>query len=132
MNVRGQDDQTRLLVIDDDLAVRSSLQLLFKQVGYSVVTAHSAIEGLRKIPSAMPDVIVLDLNMAGMNGLTFLRQIATPDGKTKVPTIVFTAYSDMSDDPTATQLAAAVLRKPIDLERLPAEIARILGTAAQG
>jgi CheY-like chemotaxis protein len=119
-------ERKTVMHVDDDAMVSRVVASLLTKAGYYVVTVDSAMEGLRKLSSVQPHVIVLDLNMAGMSGLTFLRQIATPEGKTKVPTIVFTAFSEMTDE-TATQLAAAVLRKPIDLEKLPETIARLIG-----
>lgn len=119
-----------VLHIDDDAMVSRVVSKILTKAGYYVVSVHSALDGLRKIPSIRPDIIVLDLNMAGMSGLVFLRQISTPEGKTSVPTIVFTAFSDMADE-TATQLAAAVLRKPNDLEILPAEIERVLSAKTE-
>jgi len=114
-----------ILHVDDDAHVSGIVNRYLTKTGYRVLTVHSAEEGIRKLPVYRPDLIILDLNMPGMNGLTFLRQIVTPEGVTKVPVIVFTAFSEMQDE-TATQLAACVLMKPNDLDKIPETIERVL------
>lgn len=122
--------QKRVIMhIDDDARVAGIVSKFLTRAGYRVMTVHSADDGLRKISVYRPDLIVLDLNMPGMNGLSFLRRIATPEGKTRVPVVVFTAFSDMQDE-TATQLAAGVLTKPNDLDKLPEMIEKVLSAAA--
>jgi len=117
-----------ILHVEDDARVAGIVAKILTKAGFHVVTVHSAEEGLRKIPQVRPDLIITDLRMPGMGGLTLLRQLATPEGKTRVPVLVFTAFEDMVDD-TISRLAKGVLLKPNDLEKLPAAAAKILAEA---
>jgi CheY-like chemotaxis protein len=64
-----------ILVIDDEPGIRDLLDTLLSRKGYDVVLADSGQKGLEVFLRARPDVIVLDLKMPGMNGVTVLQQI---------------------------------------------------------
>jgi len=79
---------TKILVIDDEQGIRDLLDMLLRRKGYDVVLAESGRQGLELFRRERPDVIVLDLKMPEMDGLTVLRQIKNLDpGK---PVIILT------------------------------------------
>ncbi len=79
---------TKILVIDDEQGIRNLLDTLLRRKGYDVVLAESGRQGLELFRRERPDVIVLDLKMPEMDGLTVLRQIKNLDpGK---PVIILT------------------------------------------
>jgi CheY-like chemotaxis protein len=79
---------TKILVIDDEQGIRNLLDTLLRRKGYDVVLAESGRQGLDLFRRERPDVIVLDLKMPEMDGLTVLRQIKNLDpGK---PVIILT------------------------------------------
>jgi CheY-like chemotaxis protein len=79
---------TKILVIDDEQGIRNLLDTLLRRKGYDVVLAESGRQGLELFRRGRPDVIVLDLKMPEMDGLTVLRQIKNLDpGK---PVIILT------------------------------------------
>jgi len=79
---------TKILVIDDEQSIRNLLDTLLSRKGYDVVLAESGRQGLELFRRERPDVIVLDLKMPEMDGLTVLRQIKNLDpGK---PVIILT------------------------------------------
>jgi CheY-like chemotaxis protein len=79
---------TKILVIDDEQGIRDLLDTLLRRKGYDVVVAESGRQGLELFRRERPDVIVLDLKMPEMDGLTVLRQIKNLDpGK---PVIILT------------------------------------------
>jgi CheY-like chemotaxis protein len=79
---------TKILVIDDEQGIRHLLDTLLRRKGYDVVLAESGRQGLELFRRERPDVIVLDLKMPEMDGLTVLRQIKNLDpGK---PVIILT------------------------------------------
>jgi two-component system response regulator PilR (NtrC family) len=85
----------RVLIIDDEHALREMLAVLFEREGYVVRTASSGEEGLDLFDIFRPDVVLTDLNMPGIDGLELLRQIRAR-GATRshdVPVVVITAYS---------------------------------------
>jgi len=78
----------KILVIDDEQSIRNLLDTLLRRKGYDVVVAESGRQGLELFRRERPDVIVLDLKMPEMDGLTVLRQIQNLDpGK---PVIILT------------------------------------------
>jgi CheY-like chemotaxis protein len=70
---------TKILVIDDEQGIRDLLDTLLRRKGYDVVLAESGRQGLEFFRRERPDVIVLDLKMPEMDGLTVLRQIKNLD-----------------------------------------------------
>lgn len=114
-----------ILHVEDDAQVATTVANLLRMEGYKVVTTYSALEGLRAVKNVKPDLIILDIGMPGMSGLTFLRQISSPEGKTKIPVLIFTAYPGMVDDITRNRVDG-FLEKPTDLDTLKNEVARIL------
>ena len=65
----------KILVIDDARSIRSLLASLLRRKGYQVMLAENGAEGLELFRQEQPDVIVLDLKMPGMDGLTVLQHV---------------------------------------------------------
>ena len=97
----------KILIIDDEQGIRNLLDTLLSRKGYDVVLADSGQNGLEVFRRARPDVIVLDLKMPGMNGVTVLQQIrslnptqpvivltgaATPESEQQVRALGVTEY----------------------------------------
>jgi len=116
----------RVLVVDDD----SSLRLLYTKEltdeGYEVESASSGREAIAKIAERRPDVVVLDIKMEGMDGLSALDEIMKRD-KT-IPVVLNTAYSTFKSDFT-TWSAEAYVVKSSDLSELKETIRQILQAA---
>lgn len=118
-----------ILHVDDDARVAAAVAEVLRSEGYHVVSAHSAEEGLRKLRHEKPDLLILDVAMPGMSGLTLLRQIAAPGEKAKIPVFIFTAFAARVDDAARSQIDGFFL-KPADLNKMRREIARILSAPA--
>ncbi|MBU6482912.1 MAG: response regulator [Nitrospirae bacterium] len=71
----------KILVIDDEQGIRDLLDTLLRRKGYDVVVAESGRKGLELFRRERPDVIVLDLKMPGMDGLTVLQEVRRVDPK---------------------------------------------------
>lgn len=67
--------KTRLLIVDDDPAIRKSISLLLAEIGYSVRTAVEGFSALRELREEIPDFLLSDLNMPGMSGFELLRVV---------------------------------------------------------
>ena len=106
-----------ILIVDDNPDVRDVLQQFLSQRGRLVSTAadgYAAMEILKKQP---PDVLFLDIEMPGLNGLEVLRRILA--GSIDVAVIVISGYNDEEACRMAIRLGAAdFVTKPIDLEYL--------------
>ena len=71
----------RVLVVDDELDTAIILSLLLKRMGFDVLTAYDGLDGMNWVEKVIPDVVLLDLGMPGMDGFELCRTIrATPWG----------------------------------------------------
>ncbi len=84
----------KILVIDDSLTVRMSLQDLFRRQGYEVVIAENGRSGLKELEKQRFDVVILDLVMPEMGGDEVLKEIKSSKENALVPVIMLTAISD--------------------------------------
>ncbi|MBI2203007.1 MAG: response regulator [Candidatus Rokubacteria bacterium] len=104
----------KLLVIDDDAKV-TALFVDFFGDRYDVETAHSGLEGLSSLERRRPDLVLLDINMPGKNGLEVLKDIKRLDGR--IPVIMVTANNEISAAEEALKGGAfAYLPKPFQLQ----------------
>lgn len=113
----GQEgSQDLVLVIDDDSTAQELLQRLLEQEGFQVMTAGSGSEGLALARQHQPNVITLDMQMPGMNGLAVLTHLKEDAALAAIPVVLITIL-DQSETGVAIELADH-LRKPIDREEL--------------
>jgi CheY-like chemotaxis protein len=110
----------RILVIDDDEAIRKSFALALEDTGYQVDSAESGEKGIEMERKARYQLIFLDLKMPGMNGVETLREIRKIDED--VPIYVITAYhKDFFDqllNAAEDGINFEVLEKPIGAEQI--------------
>ena len=91
-------DMARILVVDDDATVRKLIvQLLAKQGRYQVEEAVSGVDGLLRIGTTTPDLLILDLKMPGMNGLEVCRAVRQNDQLTKMKVLITTGHPHHPD-----------------------------------
>ena len=113
---------SRVLVIDDDAAVRDLMTRFLGKEGFSVATASGGEEGLRLARELQPDVITLDVLMPGMDGWSVLAALKADPALVDVPVVMLTMLDDRN---LGYALGAAdYLTKPIDRERLVAVLGR--------
>lgn len=113
----------RVLVVDDDESLRILYTKELADEGYEVESVPSGREAVASIAERRPDVVVLDIKMEGMDGLSVLDEIMKRD-KT-IPVVLNTAYSSFKSDFT-TWSADAYVVKSSDLSELKETIKQIL------
>lgn len=107
----------RILVVDDEASQRELLQMVLSEEGYTVETAQSGEEAVKKVGDAFYNIVVMDLKMAGIGGLEALRQIKKVSQVVQV--LIVTAYASVDSAVSAMRSGALnYLTKPIDLEEL--------------
>jgi two-component system, OmpR family, response regulator MprA len=117
-----------LLVAEDDRAVRESLTRALQLEGYGVVTAGDGAEALRAAAAAAPDVIVLDVSMPIIDGLTVCK-VLRADGN-KVPILMLTARTATPDRVAGLDAGADdYVPKPFELDELLARLRALLRRA---
>lgn len=112
-----------ILIVDDDVTVLESLGGVLRGEGYRVSLAGSGAEALRQFEQRSPDLVLLDINMPGMDGWTTFQ--AMEKAKPLLPVIVLTARPNQY--PSANRLGIdAFMEKPLDLPCLLEAIDRLL------
>jgi DNA-binding NtrC family response regulator len=110
-----------VLIIDDEAAIRESLETLLEMEGYSVQSAATADEGLTRIGSRPYDLVLLDLALPDRNGIDLLAELHVHDPQLAV--IMITAYGTVENAVKAMQAGATnFVQKPWDNEKLLADI----------
>jgi CheY-like chemotaxis protein len=118
-----RDERSRLLLADDSPQIRESLSKVLRQAGYFVVPVAHGGQVLDRVLTERFDVLLLDLNMAGMDGWETLERLAL--FKPELPVIIITAHSGQRDWAEA-EGARALLEKPLDIPELLGTIAKLL------
>ena len=115
----------RILVVDDDRAVRESLRRSLSFNGYSVELAHDGVEALDKIAAERPDALVLDVMIPRLDGLEVCRQLRSTGDD--LPILVLTARDSVSERVAGLDAGADdYLPKPFALEELLARMRALL------
>lgn len=113
----------RILVIDDDPDLREVIELGLQMAGWAVVTAASGAEGLALAATHLPDAIILDMMMPGMDGHAVLEALKAEPVTRDIPVLFLSAKLQNPLEAAAE----SVIPKPFDPLRLPAIIAERLG-----
>lgn len=109
----------KVYVIDDDPAMRDSLDFLLGAAGFSVRLFDSAQIFLSELPGLEAGCVVTDIRMPGMDGMELLRQLHPASGARKLPVIVMTGHGDVPLAVEAMKLGALdFLEKPFEDDRL--------------
>src|SRR5271169_1928852 len=107
----------KILVIDDDSEVRNVFSKFLKDEGFSVTAASGGREALSILAREIPDIILLDLRMPDMDGISVLKEIKETDPE--LPVIMITAHGDVSVAVEAIKRGAYdFLCKPPDFDHL--------------
>ena len=113
----------KVLVIDDDPAVRRLVCDVLSAYGYDTCSAEDGFTGLRKVASEQPDCVVLDVMMPGLDGHTVLTRIRESDVGATMPVVMLTAAADDAQAWQAwTEGVDYFLAKPFE----PAELLNFL------
>ena len=106
-----------VVVVDDDISVRESLELLIQSEGWQPALFESAQEFLAQLPTVVPSCLILDVNLPDLSGLDIQQHIS--DEKSSTPIIFITGYGDIPTSVRAMKAGAAeFLTKPLNDEIL--------------
>jgi DNA-binding NarL/FixJ family response regulator len=117
----------RLLIVDDEAILLKAVAATLRAEGYQVTTARSATDALVSVNQTMPDLIVSDIRMPGMNGYELARVLRSNARTALVPIVFLTAKGERQDRIEGFRAGVdAYLTKPFDPDELLAVIAGIL------
>ena len=114
----------KILLVDDEEGIQLLYQEEFQDEGYEVISAFTGEEALEKFKSEVPDLVILDIQMPGMNGIEVLRQMKMISPQ--LPIILSTAYHEYKQDLSAWASDEYIVKSP-DLQKLKEAIRKYLG-----
>ncbi|HYD53747.1 MAG TPA: response regulator [Gemmatimonadaceae bacterium] len=116
--------RAHVLVIDDNLDNRTIFSTILEHAGYRVTCAETGPEGLEQATSDPPELILLDLNLPGLDGWEVARRLKAESATSRVPILIVTAHAQASDELRAVETGCAgLLEKPVD----PRELRDVVG-----
>jgi len=114
----------RILIVDDNATNRKLACDVLAWDGCTVEQAESAVHALALLPSFRPDLILMDISMPGMDGLTLTRQLKADPTTRDVPIVALTASAMKGDDHRAREAGCdGYISKPIDTRKFAAQVA---------
>ena len=117
----------RILLVDDDPALRTLLRTTYEVADVAVVEAKDAVEARREIRTARPDVIVLDINMPGTTGLELCAELKAAPATRDIPIVLLTGAEGRTDAAAKKAGADAFVLKPFSPLELLAVAERLAG-----
>jgi DNA-binding response OmpR family regulator len=117
----------RVLVVDDEEGLLNLLKSALEIRGFEVITACSAIEAGIEIAGKIPDIILMDINMPGIDGLQASESIRRNPALDDIPLIIMSARSDDAIIKKACKIGIAeYFVKPVNIEKLVAKLKEVL------
>ena len=124
----SQRPMATVLLVDDEDQLRRVMKDLLEREGYRIAEAANGIEALDQVDRHAPDIIVLDLNLPGLDGYGVLSHLRSRPATSKIPVVVLTARGDEDNEVRVLELGADdFLSKPFRARALSARLKSILG-----
>ncbi len=117
----------RILLIEDNAVNRRLAQFLLKSQGYEVWEATNAAEAFASLNEKRPDLILMDVQLPGMDGLTATKQLKADPSTRDIPVLAVTSYAMKGDEARALEAGCTgYVTKPIDKTVFLQAVAKVL------
>lgn len=121
------DRRPRILYIEDNADNRTLVKRVLEAAGYSVIEAADSLTGLEQARAEVPDLILMDINLPGVDGYATTAHIKATPGLQGIKVVALTANVMRGDrEKTLAAGCDGYIQKPIDVDQLPRQIARYL------
>ena len=118
---------TRILVVDDDSDAAGLAALMLRKAGYAVDSVGSGDEALARVAAAAFELILLDINMPGMDGWAVLRILKADEASAGIPVAMFSGRGEVRDKVHGMQEGAVdYITKPFSYDEITGRVAAIL------
>ncbi len=122
--------KARILLIEDNEQNRYLLTFLLEQRGHEVVPAMTGLQGLELATKVRPDLILLDIQLPGMDGYAVARALKSDPRLKSVPIVAVTSYAMVGDREKALAAGAeGYIEKPINPETFVSEVERFISSS---
>ena len=126
-------DGTKVLLVDDEDQLRKVMKDLLQRDGYEVTEAADGVEALDQVDRHAPDIVVLDLNLPGLDGYGVLNHLRSRPATADIPVVVLTAHGDEESEVRVFEMGADdFLSKPFRARALSARLQAVLGRGRFG
>lgn len=124
---KKQTSHTKILIVDDEVDLVSTVAYRLKFANCDVVTASNGLEGLEQVKTETPDLILLDTNMPQMDGHEMLERLRSDPALKHIPVIMLTARCEAQDIARASAHGVSdYVTKPFDFAQLMKKIQAVL------
>lgn len=121
------DTREKILIVDDEMSTLMPLKRSLESENYAVVEAYDGHEAIKKANEEIPDLIILDLMLPGMDGIEVCQHLKTDTQTEKIPIIMLTAKDNINDKVEGLQIGADdYVTKPFVLKELKARIKSVM------
>ena len=120
-----------ILLIDDDIDLQQLTKITLKAKGYVVETANNGLEGLSKLETIKPDLIILDMNMPKLGGIGFYQKILNSQDRPRYPVLVLTARTNLEQLLTQMNIDGFIA-KPFEIDDLIRKVDTIIEQRSKG
>ena len=129
MAIESLQNKARILIVEDDFALRSMLALLMQSLGYEVFQEENGGTAVQKVLDLRPDLVLLDVNLPGMKGTEICRKVKSDVRVKDIPILMMTGeFRETEDKLKGFGLGADdYVLKPVDISILIARVRAILG-----
>lgn len=118
----------KILTVDDSKVIRDLVAAVLIENGYEVVTANDGVEGLEAVRNNQFDLVLSDINMPNMTGISMVSKVRRLPGYEHTPIIMLTTESSEFKKNKAKNMGASGwLQKPFDAERLMKAVNKLIG-----
>lgn len=109
-----------VMVVEDNEKNRKLMRVVLKAKGYNVIEATTGEEALNLLKNQKPNIILMDIQLPGIDGLTLIKQIKADTMTKEIPIIAVTAYAMKGDEQKILDTGCeAYMSKPINTQELP-------------
>lgn len=123
----------RILIIEDEKAMAELIAMRLKKEGYEIDTAYDGEEGLEKIRSRKPDLVLLDLMLPKIDGRDLLKIVKKEEGIKDIPVIILSGRAEQWDRNIGLELGAdEYIEKPLDMVKLASQLKSVFRKRESG